>query len=567
MLCSVRSRYSQIVAVIALGVAYALCAQAATRETVVSGVVRDAKGVPQMGALVQLLSRDSTVLDEAYTNLHGGFAFHRLVPGTYQMKVTCASFLPTLRENLNVRADRRTVVNLTLNTLFEAIQWLPAEPRSPGEPSDDWKWTLRSANDRPLLRFLEDGPLVVVRGDKNRPAPQLEARVMLSGASHDFGQSAAQEAFEVERTGAAGDHVILAADVPPQPEGRTQFIAGYEQPLGLGRTVRSVVAYQQFGGLEGSGMSSGIQTVMVRGSESMQLTPSLEAEFGSQLQSIHGPSNLVSNSPFAVVSWRSGSSRISYTVSTTPMVENASQIADRATFAPQFSEVDGSLRLQHGLHQELRVEAYQARLKALVDFYHDQVENPIVGGGGLLSAEDLAGGNMLFDPVSGTLRVSGPSYSSTGFSVAAERRFGNSTWASFTYSQGTALASTLSATAVTASEAMKALKAQQAEAVTGMISGKLPHTATFVRASYQWQPEGTVTPVALYDNAVPDAYLSLLIRQPIHCGRILPNGAEALIAVRNLLAEGYRPFLTPDGSRLYFAREDRSFMGGLSFNF
>lgn len=552
---------------IVLSVMPVLCAQAASRDTSVSGVVRDAKGVPQMGALVQLLSKDSVVLDQAYTNLHGGFVFRNLFPGTYQMKATCASFLPTLRENLKVRGNRTNIVNLTLNTLFEAIQWLPAEPRSPGEPSDDWKWTLRSANNRPLLRFLENGPLVVVRGDKSQPAPQLEARVVLSSASREFGNSAPQGAFEIERTGAAGQHVILSANVAPQPSGQSRFVAGFEQPLGLGRTIRSVASYQQIGGIEGAGGSGSIQTLTLRGSESLRLSPNLSAEFGSQLQSVRGPSTLLSNSPFAVISWQSGSSRISYTVSTSPMVQSAGHIADHESFAPQFSEVNGSLQVQHGLHQELRIEDYQAKLRALIDFYHDEVENPIVGGGGLPSAQDFAGGNLMYDPMSRTLRVSGPSYSSTGFTLAAERQFGDSTWASFSYSQGTALSSAIPDSAITASEAVKALKAQQAEAFTGRISGKLPRTGTLIRASYRWQPEGTVTPVALYDNATPDAYLSLLIRQPIRCGRILPNGTEALVAVRNLLAEGYRPFLTPDGSRLYFARADRAFMGGLSFNF
>ena len=37
--------------------------------------------------------------------------------------------------------------------------------------------------------------------------------------------------------------------------------------------------------------------------------------------------------------------------------------------------------------------------------------------------------------------------------------------------------------------------------------------------------------------------------------------------VRNLLAEGYRPFLTRDGSTLYFAQDERSIQGGLSFSF
>ena len=37
------------------------------------------------------------------------------------------SYLPSLRENVRVRTG--TVVNLTLNTLYEVMQWLPAEPR------------------------------------------------------------------------------------------------------------------------------------------------------------------------------------------------------------------------------------------------------------------------------------------------------------------------------------------------------------------------------------------------------------------------------------------------------
>jgi hypothetical protein len=42
---------------------------------------------------------------------------------------------------------------------------------------------------------------------------------------------------------------------------------------------------------------------------------------------------------------------------------------------------------------------------------------------------------------------------------------------------------------------------------------------------------------------------------------------EALIDVRNLLAQGYRPFVTQDGSTLYFAQAERSIQGGLSFSF
>ena len=59
----------------------------------------------------------------------------------------------------------------------------------------------------------------------------------------------------------------------------------------------------------------------------------------------------------------------------------------------------------------------------------------------------------------------------------------------------------------------------------------------------------------------------LYLRQPIRCKGILPNGMEALIDVSNLLAQGYRPFVTSDGSVLYFAQASRAVEGGLSFSF
>ena len=160
-----------------MAVAGLLPASGAPFPATVSGVVRDARGTPQMGAMVELMAANATVVARVYTNIHGGFTFEHVFPGTYQVKATGDSFLPTLREDLRLRARSKVIVNLTLSTLFEAIQWLPAQPRSPNEPSDDWKWTLRSSSNRPLLRFLQDGPLVVLSGDDHGSAPQLAARV------------------------------------------------------------------------------------------------------------------------------------------------------------------------------------------------------------------------------------------------------------------------------------------------------------------------------------------------------------------------------------------------------
>jgi hypothetical protein len=150
----------------------------------VSGVVRDSAGAPQIGAEVQLLRPDLSVIARVYTDSRGYFLIASLMPGRYALKAIGPSFLPSLRENVKVRGG--TVVDLTLNTLYEVLQWLPSEPRVRNAQADDWKWTLRSAANRPLLRWLEDGPLVVVT-DGTGARPKLKARIMATGQAGTFG--------------------------------------------------------------------------------------------------------------------------------------------------------------------------------------------------------------------------------------------------------------------------------------------------------------------------------------------------------------------------------------------
>src|SRR6201987_544117 len=151
----------------------------------ISGTVSDSAGVPQIGAVVQLLRPDMSVISTVYTSAKGRFSFATVLPGKYAVKAMGTSFLPSLRENVRVRAS--TVINLTLNTLYEVMQLLPAEPRAADSQKDDWAWTLRSPANRPLLRWLEDGPLVVVSEGPNS-APKLKARLTAVGQEGSFGE-------------------------------------------------------------------------------------------------------------------------------------------------------------------------------------------------------------------------------------------------------------------------------------------------------------------------------------------------------------------------------------------
>src|SRR5450755_5165743 len=134
----------------------------------IAGYVRDGGGAPQMGAAVEVLTSAAQAI-KVFTDDRGFYSVASLIPGTYSVKVSAPSFLPTLREKIGVRAGAKLMVNVTLTTLYEAIQLVPLH--GPVE-DDDWKWTLRSVANRPILRILEDGTAVVAQsgesaGDRN----------------------------------------------------------------------------------------------------------------------------------------------------------------------------------------------------------------------------------------------------------------------------------------------------------------------------------------------------------------------------------------------------------------
>jgi len=123
--------------VVALGLAFpAWCAE---RSGSISGYVHNANGVPQMGAAVELLGPAIGSV-RVFTDERGFFTASGLFPGTYSVKASATAFLPTLREKINVRAGASVLLNLTLNTLFDAVQFAP---RRGGEDDGDWDWVLR----------------------------------------------------------------------------------------------------------------------------------------------------------------------------------------------------------------------------------------------------------------------------------------------------------------------------------------------------------------------------------------------------------------------------------------
>ncbi|HEX4039808.1 MAG TPA: carboxypeptidase-like regulatory domain-containing protein [Acidobacteriaceae bacterium] len=559
------SIYVPLSLAIALLWAVGMPAEAQTNN--LTGVVRDSRGTPQAGAVVQLLRSDFSVVNEVYTDDHGHYRMDAILPGIYEVKAAGSLFLPTLRENLRVLGGSKLVVNLTLNTLYEAFRWLPAKPRPADEPRDDWTWTLRLSANRPLLRLLQNGPLVVVdSGDGS--APELKARVTVRGGESGFGDGGVHNDFEMERTPDDGRAMIFRADLSQAEAPAVNSMLGYEQQLAPGRTFRAIGAIESRPDVRGGPGSQGLQAIEMRSGETTTITESLQAEFGDETEGVHLSNTVLANHPFAALTLRPGNMMVAYRISTAPGIQQVSDLDREATIEPALAERSGRLALEQGMHQEFTVGRNTDNLHMRMTAWHEHVENPVISGGGTISPADWSQGNLLYDQSSDLLRAAGPNFTGSGLLGEVEEQVNSTTWISFDLALGDALTMASAAPGTeTVAEALDGAKARPMSMYSAAVRGKLASTGTQWRASYRWQNSQTVTGVDAFAAGRPDPYLSLLVRQPIHYHGILPNGVEALVDVTNLLAEGYRPFVSRDGSSLYFAQAPRCIEGGLSFTF
>jgi len=141
---------------VVLGLALPVCAS--EQPGAISGYVRNASGAPQMGAVVEILGSEISSASRSLTTFTDGLGFYSaagLLPGVYSVKVSAPSFLPTVLERIGLVPGAHLKVNVTLNTLLGALDVgrIRAVP-----DDDDWKWTLRSVANRPILRVFDDPP-------------------------------------------------------------------------------------------------------------------------------------------------------------------------------------------------------------------------------------------------------------------------------------------------------------------------------------------------------------------------------------------------------------------------
>ncbi len=552
----------------------------AVLRSAVSGNVRDRAGRPQVGALVELLNAQYSVVAQTFTDDRGRYTLAHIGAGLYQVKASSSLFLPAVRPNLRVLASSKAVVNLTLSSLYQALDWLPAEPRDASSAQDDWSWTLRLPTNRPLLRMLDAGAAARQPGTNARgEAAQAESsrRTAVHTGFARFGEGGIAQRFLWSTGTGEAQAVLLEGETASEPGslGRLSTSAEYRRQLSPDRSMTTVATFADrpaIRGGTGSGAQDGLLTMRVRSASTLRLGDLAQVSAGTELEAARFGTTapVLGSHPFAAVAVHAGSTFVEYRVASAPtMTEAAALESEAAEDTPALVRQGGQLRLEEGLHQELRisrkVRSWAGDVTGELAVFHDTLPHPVVEGA--VSGDEAAvdSGDVLYDPGTGTIAVSGQGYSHGGVMALLRDQLSPDTWLSLRYAMGDAIF--LGQPAAETARGLPAFAAQAASMVSIAGGMRVPASNTLIRGSYRWQPAGTLTSVTPFDDSTPDAYLGVSVRQPLRFEHVGTGKLEAILDVRNLLAQGYRPFLSQDGTTVYFAQAQRCITGGISFSF
>lgn len=549
-----------------------LPAAAAGKPGSISGWVHDSRGIPQMGAVVEIFSVASPAV-RVFTDAAGRYSARDLLPGNYSIKVSAASFLPSLREDVPLSSGGHRVVNLTLNTLFEALQLVPQQ-RSAAEEDDDWKWTLRSVANRPVLRLRDDGPLVVVSRSENQDDRSLKAQVVLLAGSDSDGYGGASDmntAFTVEQSLFASGTLAFDGNLgygPGNPAGALRV--SYSHRLPDGSRPEIAVTFRRFASPGMAQQDAALQALALSLQDSTTLGNFLEFRYGGEFQAVQFLGRVTAFQPWGSADLHlSPNTVVEYRYATSePTLRLAkgfdSAPADLSESGPRMSLAGSQPQLERAHHHELSLSRRLGKNALQVAVYSDRISNAALTGVGDVTADS---GVFLPDVYSGTFTYNGGEIETKGIRAVFQRKFGHGITATVDYAYGGVLA--LDGSGLSWEQAVASLHRQRRHAAALKLAGALPGSHTRWIASYRWVSGSALTPVDMF-NASPgqtDSYLSFFLRQPLPQLSFLPGRMEALVDVRNLLEEGYVPVLGQDGRTIYLVQSARSVRGGLAFNF
>jgi hypothetical protein len=541
----------------------------------ISGTVKDSAGTPQMGAVVEIFTSAAALGATVFTDSRGFYSAENLAPGTYYVKVSAVSFLPALRENVGLRAGARVLVNVTLNAMTGAAQALPARRSLATEP-DDWHWVLRSSANRPVLRAVDqnndNGASAASEQAEDR---SLKARVAFFAGSEAGGFGSAGDmttAFVLEKSLFGSGTFSFDGNIGASsgdPAGVLR--ASYAHDFGTSQHPVFAVIYRRFaapGAFVGNSPAAAIE---MNTSDRMTVGDFVELQYGAAIQSMEFAKRITALRPYGAVTLHlTPSFVVEYRYATSEPNTRAAKGFDTAPVdlsesGPRMALANGEPDIERAQHQEVSVSRRFGRTSLQVACYLDRVRNAVLTGAGDPSGYS---DDVLPDIYSGTFSYAFAStLSTTGARVVVERKILDDLAATLDYSSGGAV--TAESLPGTWQNLAQSLVTRRQQSLGAKLAGYVPASGTRWIASYKWTSGNTVSVVDAF-NASPgqtDPYLSVFIRQPLPATSLIPAKMDALVDLRNLLAQGYLPVMGPDGRLVYLVQSARSLRGGVAFTF
>jgi hypothetical protein len=559
----------------------------------VVGFVSNQAGVPQMGATVFLYNSYSAIVGQTLTNEKGAFGFDDLRPGLYSLRISLASFVPAVKDRIDVRPGLRSFLAINLASVLSSIELVYAIPGTTKLMSDDWKWVLRTASaTRPVLRitpeisdpdeaktesgrsvFSETRGLVHV-GDQG----QLAA----AGTHTDLGTAfaLATSLFGANQLQVSGNLGYSSTAGIPSAGFRTSFSRAASPEVNV--TMRQLFLPDRVGAglFSGQGDVPALRTMSVSSLDRRRLRDNVLLEYGGSLESVVFLNRLNFFTPHARLTYELGSAgafQFAYSSGIPPVellaategpeMDLQQDLAVLASF-PRLSVMDGATRVQRTENFEMSYRKVVGSRSLTVGMYRESATNAAVmldAPAGFYHSLDL-----LPDLSSKSSIFNMGAFERIGFTTSVSQRLGEQfTLAVAVGNTGVLVPGALNLQSANPGELRGIMRSDRQTWLATRVAGVVPGLGTRISAAYQFTGYGAWSPTHLYltHGFHPELGLNIQIRQPLPAVPFWAGRLEASAELRNLLAQGYLPFTTPEGSKLQLVQNPRAVRGGLSFIF
>jgi Carboxypeptidase regulatory-like domain len=581
---------------VALAPSTALAVSPLTLSGTLVGTVRDLLGEPQMGAVVFLYDHRDKLCDRGLTDTLGAFVFKGLNPDLYSVRVTMASFLPALRNHIQIVPGGQKNLEVSLSTLFSSVQVVTPPPGQGSLMNDDWKWILRTSSARrPVLRILPDPNVQQQQSTSifsdTHGVVRLSGGDAAGGTEADLGTEFGVQTsiFGANKLDVVGNVGYASATGMPAAGFRTTLSRqmGDSTPS-ISITMRQLSVPNHFNAaLAGiSGLDSGapfLRSMSLSLANKTQLSDQLSVEYGMELDSLSylshnhytsSYSRLTYVLPFAVVdfTYTAGNARPDLGAATAAGGQDADLERDFAALAmiPRISILNNNTKMQSGQDFELGVSRAFGSREVRLSGYREAVKNAALT---VSTNSDLAGGpfaaDVLPDLFSDTSVLNAGDYNTIGYTAALTQNLGENYHVTVSYGLIGVLVPGEAGPIADDDQLRNMIRATHRNAATVQASGTIRQTGTKFSGSYQFTDYRSATSGQLYatDPSHPESGLNVCIRQPMPHALSRIGHMEATLDLKNMLAQGYMPLTLTGGQQLLLMRTPRSLRGGLSFSF